>query len=199
MINRTSPVRINQALSLIALSMVLALTSCATITSPFIEQPITTNPEERTMGEALDDKNTRARLQVNLTKYDARFRDANVDIHVNVGTVLLVGQVPEKSMISLATQLVSKDSQVKTIHNHLTAEPNLGVGVSSNDKWLAVKVRSQLFANDDFSDSSLDIVVEKGVVYIMGRVTQETANKAVAIAAEVGGVQKVVKVFQIIN
>lgn len=174
------------------------LNGCTTLTSAVTEDPITTDPEGRTMGEVIDDKNTRTRLLVNLNKYDERYKEANVDIYVNAGVVLIVGQVPSTDMIPRATELLRTDAQVKAIHNHLTAEPNIKTSLASSDKWLGVKVRSRMFTTDNFSTSNIDVIVQKGIVYIMGRVTNETAAQAVQIASEVKGVQKVVKVFQII-
>lgn len=180
------------------LLVIFTLNGCTTLTSAVTEDPITTDPEGRTMGEVIDDKNTRTRLLVNLNKLDERYKDANVDIYVNAGVVLIVGQVPTSGMIQRATELLRTDTQVVAIHNHLTAEENIKSSISTSDKWLGVKVRSRMFTTDYFSSSNIDVIVEKGVVYIMGRVTEETANQAVQIASEVNGVQKVVKVFQII-
>ncbi len=176
----------------------ILVSSCTTITSSMTKEPIVTDPEGRTMGEVIDDKNLRTRLLVNLRKYDERYADVNLDIQINAGIVLVVGQVPVQELIIKATELIKKDNQVKAIHNHLTAEPGLSTGLKANDKWLGIKTRSRMFTTDYFRSSNIDIVVENGVVYLMGRVNEKTADKAVEIASEVNGVQKVVKVFQII-
>ena len=181
----------------LALTFVL-LTGCTTLTSSMTNKPIEPDPEGRTMGEVIDDKNLRTRLLVNLSKLDERYEEANIDIQVNAGIVLLVGQVPVPELISEATDLIKSDPQVKAIHNHLTAEANLDTSVKANDKWLGIKARSRMFTTDYFPSSNIDIVVENGVVYLMGRVTEKTAKQAVDIASEVNGVQKVVMVFQII-
>ena len=181
------------------LVMVLVLlTGCTTITSSMTDEPIQPDPEGRTMGEVIDDKNIRTRLLVNLRKLDERYEEANVDIQVNAGIVLIIGQVPVEEMVSEATQLIKDDPQIKAIHNHLTIEPNLSTGLKANDKWLAIKTRSRMFTTDYFPSSNIDIIVENGVVYLMGRVSEKTAKQAVEIASNVNGVQKVVMVFQII-
>jgi hypothetical protein len=43
------------------------------------------------------------------------------------------------------------------------------------------------------------VVTEAGVVFLLGLVTQAEANAAVEIARTTGGVQKVVRVFDIIS
>jgi cell division protein FtsX len=43
------------------------------------------------------------------------------------------------------------------------------------------------------------VVTERGTVYLMGRVTQREANRAVEIARGVSGVQKIIRVFETIS
>jgi osmotically-inducible protein OsmY len=50
-----------------------------------------------------------------------------------------------------------------------------------------------LFAN------SFKVVTERGTTYLMGRVTQREANRATDIARGTKGVQKVVRVLEIIS
>jgi osmotically-inducible protein OsmY len=50
-----------------------------------------------------------------------------------------------------------------------------------------------LFAN------AFKVVTERGIVYLMGRVTQREADRATDIARSTGGVQKVVRLLEIIS
>jgi osmotically-inducible protein OsmY len=43
------------------------------------------------------------------------------------------------------------------------------------------------------------VVTERGSVYLMGRVTEREATRATELARAVGGVQKVVRVFEIVT
>jgi len=43
------------------------------------------------------------------------------------------------------------------------------------------------------------VVTERGTVYLMGRVTQREANSATQLTRNVGGVNKVVRLFEIIS
>ena len=43
------------------------------------------------------------------------------------------------------------------------------------------------------------MVAERGIVYLMGRVTDREANRAADVARTVPGVQKVVRVFELIS
>lgn len=182
---------------LITLASTLLLSGCATLIGSSTDKPIEPDPEGRSMGEVIDDNSLATRLQVNLAKSDARFEQANITVHANAGVVLIVGQVPQANMVAKATEIARNDPQVKAVHNHLTVGPNSSAGVRANDTWLATKVRSRMFTTDDFPSSKVNIVVEKGIVYLMGRVGSDTAQEAAKLAAEVNGVQKVVTVFTI--
>lgn len=186
--------------TLIAVCLALSITGCTTLLgSATGDKPITPDPEGRSMGQVIDDNALATRLTVNLAKMDRRFEQAQFDVHVNDGVVLLVGQVPEADMISRATDLARNDPQVQSVHNHLEAASPSTAGIRANDTWLAVKVRSRMFTTDDFPSSNVNIVVEEGVVYLMGRVTEATARQAVQLATEVNGVQKVVTVFTLVE
>ena len=51
----------------------------------------------------------------------------------------------------------------------------------------------------DLQVNAFKVVTERGVVYLMGRVTERESNRATDIARGVSGVRKVVKVFEIVT
>ncbi|HEY1392102.1 MAG TPA: BON domain-containing protein, partial [Methylibium sp.] len=51
----------------------------------------------------------------------------------------------------------------------------------------------------DVISSAYKVVVARGNVYLMGRVTEREANRGADLARSIGGVQKVVKVFEILS
>ena len=69
----------------------------------------------------------------------------------------------------------------------------------SNDLLIAGKIKAKLIDTQDLITNSLYVVVERGSVYLMGRVTEREAGRAADIIRSVGGVQKVVRVFEIIS
>lgn len=184
--------------TLISTAIAVLLTGCASLIGSTTDEPIKPNPEGRSMGEVIDDNSLATRLQVNLAKSDAEFEQANISVYANAGVVLLVGQVPRPGMVKRATEIARNDAQVKAVHNHLKVGPNSSAGVRANDTWLATKVRSRMFTTDKFPSSKVNIIVEEGIVYLMGRVENDTAREAVKLASEVNGVQKVVTVFTLV-
>lgn len=182
--------------TLITLSTVILLSGCANLFSRATgNQPIQTNPESRSMGEVIDDNTLATRIRINLAAADDAFEQARVEVHAHAGVVLMVGQVPNGAMVNKATEVARADPQVQAVHNHLQPKEPISMTVRTNDSWLAVKVRSRMFTTDDFPSSRVTVIVEEGVVYLMGRVTDQTAREAVRITGEVTGVQKIVTVF----
>lgn len=181
---------------LITLSTVILLSGCANLFSRATgNQPIQTNPEGRSVGEVIDDNTLATRIRINLAAADNAFEQARVEVHAHAGVVLMVGQVPNGAMVNKATEVARSDPQVQAVHNHLAPKEPISMTVRTNDSWLAVKVRSRMFTTDDFTSSRVTVIVEEGVVYLMGRVSDQTARDAVRIAGEVSGVQKIVTVF----
>ena len=73
------------------------------------------------------------------------------------------------------------------------------IGNRSNDTLLTGKVKASFVDAKDVQVAAFKVVTERGVVYLMGRVTEREANRAADIARGVSGVAKVVKVFEIVT
>ena len=69
----------------------------------------------------------------------------------------------------------------------------------SNDTILTSKVKASFVDAKDLQAQAVKVVTERGVVYLMGRVTEREANRATDLARGVSGVQKVVKVFEMLT
>ena len=69
----------------------------------------------------------------------------------------------------------------------------------TNDGWLTTKVKSRLIANKEIPGTRVKVQTENGVVFLMGLVNRADADKAVAVAQQVYGVQKIVKVFEYLD
>jgi osmotically-inducible protein OsmY len=69
----------------------------------------------------------------------------------------------------------------------------------SNDTILTSKVKASFIDAKDLHASAVKVVTERGVVYLMGRVTEREATRASDIARGVAGVQKVVRVFEVVS
>ena len=69
----------------------------------------------------------------------------------------------------------------------------------SSDALVTGRVRASMVDAKDIFSNSFKVVTERGTTYLMGRVTQREANRATDIARSIPGVQKVVRVLEIIS
>ncbi len=124
-------------------------------------------------------------------------------VHVNVTgynrMILLTGEVPTEAIKADAEKLAAGVPNVKSISNELAIAGPSSFGGRSNDSYITSKVKARFVDANKFSPNHVKVVTEAGVVFLLGLVTQAEANAAVEIARTTGGVQKVVRVFEIIS
>ena len=123
--------------------------------------------------------------------------------HVNVTSfnrqVLLTGEVPSAQDRQRVEQVVLGVENVRSVVNDLAVMPPTSLGQRSNDTFITGKVRASLVDAKDLTANAFKVVTERGVVYLMGRVTQREAKRSAEIARGVDGVHKVVRVFEVIS
>jgi len=155
--------------------------------------------EARTTDELIDDSQLEKTIEDLLKNTSEQFDKANINIVVNHGWVLLVGEVQEDTMIEQAKQIVAQVGGVIEVHNHLKTDDNRTLLESAHDNWLKLKVRNHLGIDPQFPSQKIMVLTEKGVVYLMGQISLAHVNQAVLEAKEVKGVQDVVTVFEVIE
>jgi osmotically-inducible protein OsmY len=124
-------------------------------------------------------------------------------VHVNVTSynrqVLLTGEVPNLQDKQLVEKLVSEVENVRNIVNELTVMGNSTLAQRASDTLVTSRVKANLVDARDLIASAFKITTERGTVYVMGRVTQREANRATEVITRTSGVQRLVRVFEIIS
>lgn len=124
-------------------------------------------------------------------------------VHINVTSynrqVLLTGEVPTEKDKATAEQIVAKVDNVKAVANELGVLGNTSLSARSADTLITSRVKTALLDDKEVSGTAFKIVTERGVVYMMGRVTQREADHATVVVRGQSGVQKVVRVLEIIS
>jgi osmotically-inducible protein OsmY len=113
--------------------------------------------------------------------------------------VLLTGDVATESDKAAVEQAVARVDNVRSIVNELAVMGSASLGARSNDTLISAKVKASLVDTKDLYANSVKVVTERGVVYLMGRVTEREATQAANVTRGVNGVQKVVRVFEILT
>ena len=175
--------------------------SCTTILVQTTgEEGILEDPGDRTAGAMLEDQSIETKVKVNMRSQEPAFRQSSFDVISHNGVVLLVGQVESKTLKNRATKIASKaSSKVRRIHNELEVAGRTSLISRTNDTWIATKVRTLLYTNDDVPSDQVRVIAENGAVYLMGLISQAEGDNAANLARNISGVTKVVKVFEYIN
>jgi osmotically-inducible protein OsmY len=113
--------------------------------------------------------------------------------------VLLTGEVPAAAEKAQVEQAVAKVENVRGVVNELVVAPNSSLSSRTADTSLATKVKLTLVDAKDVQANAFKVVAERRVIYLMGRVTEREANRGSELASQVSGVEKVVKVFEIVS
>jgi osmotically-inducible protein OsmY len=123
--------------------------------------------------------------------------------HVNVTSfnrkVLLTGEVRDEAMKSAVEREVAAIEGVQSVVNDLEIAGVSSFTSRSNDSLLTGRVKAAFVDTRDLYANSIKVVTERGIVYLMGRVTQREGQLAAEVASNISGVQKVVKVFEYIS
>jgi osmotically-inducible protein OsmY len=152
--------------------------------------------DRRSTGAQVDDTSIELRVGNEL---GAAFKAISKEVHVSVNSferkVLLTGEVPTEQAKAQAGEIASRSLNVRTVVNELTVAPPSTLGQRTNDTTIGTKVRAQFVNTKEIPFNSVSIVTERGVVYLMGFVTEKEGEIAAHVASRVTGVQQVVKVF----
>jgi osmotically-inducible protein OsmY len=161
--------------------------------------PLSNDYGKRTIGTSLDDMMINSRAKSNIKNASEQLSKAHIDVTSFSGVVLLTGQVPSEDVKQEAEKALEGLRHVRLIHNELEIAGPTSIPARMNDSYLSTKVKTALIADSNTQGGRTKVVTENGVVYLMGLLTRDEADAAVAKAREVFGVQKIVKVFEYIN
>ncbi len=153
--------------------------------------------DRRTLGAQTDDKAIAVKAEIRLPKV------AGENAHVNAASfnrqVLLTGEVKDANMKAAVEREARAIDGVISVANELEIAGPASYSSRSNDALITTKVKASLVDMQTISASSFKVVTERGIVYMMGRVTQREGQVGSEVARGVSGVVKVVKIFEYIT
>lgn len=188
------------SITTIALSVVLMLEACVPIavgTAAVTTVAVVT--DRRSVGRFVDDNFVETKLNAAMIS-DSQLRGK---VHVNFtsmdGIVLVTGEAPTESLKQRVVGYAQAQKEVRQVVDELSVAEKSSLASRSNDSWITAKVKTGLVGTPNLSANRVKVKTENGVVYLMGRVTQVESDAAVEVARQVKGVQRVVKIFEIIE
>jgi osmotically-inducible protein OsmY len=153
--------------------------------------------DRRTSGTQVED-------QAIELKAGNRVREALGDRgHVNVTSynkvLLITGEVPSEADRAAVEQTLVRIEQARSTVNELAVMGNSSLTARSNDVILSSKVKATFVDAKDLQANAFKVVTERGTVYLMGRVTEREAARAANLSRSISGVQKVVRVVEVLT
>jgi osmotically-inducible protein OsmY len=197
---QAKPSRPLRALSVLSLAAALGsglLTACAPLVVGGMVGTALVATDRRTSGTQVEDQG----IELKAAK---RLADKLGDrVHINVNSynrlVLLTGETRNDEDKAEAERIVAEVENVNRVVNELQVGFISSLSSRSSDVLLAGKIKASLVDARDLISNAFYVVVERGIVYIMGRVTEREINRATEIARGVAGVQKVVRAVEILS
>lgn len=150
--------------------------------------------DRRTTGTQVEDESIEIKVA------SAVRQDLGDRVHLNVTSfnrqVLLSGEVRTAADKERAEKLASSQENVNAVVNDLVVMPVSSLTQRSKDIVITGRIKAAFVDAKDLQVNAVKVVTERGIVYLMGRVTAREAKRATDIARGMSGVAKVVRVFE---
>jgi osmotically-inducible protein OsmY len=153
--------------------------------------------DRRTAGSQVEDEGIELKIA------SAVRQELGDNIHLNVTSynkqALLTGEVRTQAMKERAEKLAQSQENVRAVVNDLAVTLPSSLSQRSKDTIITGQAKAAFIDAKDLQVNSIKVVTERGIVYLMGRVTAREAKRATEIARGVSGVVKVVRVLEEIS
>ena len=153
--------------------------------------------DRRTTGAQVEDEG------IELKVASAVRQELGDRVHLNVTSfnrkVLLSGEARTAADKERAEKLAQSQENVQSVVNDLAVQAPSSLTQRSKDTVTTSQVKAAFIDAKDLQVNSIKVVTERGIVYLMGRVTAREATRATDIVRKIGGVSKVIRVFEEIS
>ncbi|ORU91510.1 MAG: BON domain-containing protein [Cycloclasticus sp. symbiont of Bathymodiolus heckerae] len=180
----------NKVLLVLSLVLISQLSGCAVV------------HDRRTLGTVIEDQSIELKSLQVLYGVD----EIRINTHINAtsynGVLLLTGEAPTEQ---LRTKIANRLRQIPKVHrvqNEILLAAPSSLLSRSSDTIITSKSKVALLGLNkiqSFDPTRVKIISENGVVYLMGLLRQHEISPVIETVRRIGGVQRVVKLFEIIR
>jgi osmotically-inducible protein OsmY len=185
------------AQAILCTALLSSLTGCVGLIVGGAVAGAVATADRRTLGAQTEDKSIGIKAGMRLPAITGKY--GHVSANSFNRQVLLTGEVQDANMKAAVEREVRAIDGVISVANELEIAGPASYTSRSNDALITTKVKASLVDMKTISATSFKVITERGVVYLMGRVTQREGTVAGDVARGVAGVVKVVKVFEYIS
>jgi len=185
------------ALGLALLSTLLSVSACFPLVAGGAVMTGFVAVDRRTSGAMLEDQSIELKI-------GSRMRDAlGEKVHISVTSynrkVLLTGEAPDQQDKERAAEIAKATDNISSVWNEIGVTSITTLTERTNDLIAAGRIKADLIDAKDLFSNAYKIVVERGTVYVMGRITAREAQRVSSVISGVTGVKKVVLVHETIT
>jgi hypothetical protein len=185
------------ALAAVLSGSVLSLSGCFPLAAGGALMTGMVASDRRSSGTQLEDKNIEIKAIFQIRQNIGE--RAHISVNSYNRQVLITGEVPTAQDKALAEKLVKDVENVGSVLNELGVMGNSSFSERSSDLVTNGRVTAAIFDAKDLTTNAFKIVTERGVVYVMGRVTAREAKRVTEVVTGVSGVKKMVRVLDVIS
>lgn len=153
--------------------------------------------DRRTSGAQLEDQGIELRAANRLR--DALGDRGNVSVTSYNRQVLITGEVGTAQDKALVEQTIAGVENVRSVVNELGVMGATSLTQRSADALVTGRIKATMIDARNVPATAFKVVTTRGTVYLMGRVTQNEADRATIIARNTQGVQRVVRLLEIVT
>ena len=185
------------ALGAVLLATLLSVSACFPLMAGGVVMTGFVAVDRRTSGAMLED-------QAIEVKTSTRIRDVLGErVHITITSynrkLLLTGEAPDAKDKEQAGEIAKNIDNVASVWNEVGVTSITTLTERTNDLVAAGRIKADLIDAKDLFSNAYKIVVERGAVYVMGRITAREAKRVASVISGVTGVKKVVLVHETIT
>ncbi len=185
------------SLSLAVVLLGSVLSACAPLVIGGVMTTAMVASDRRTSGAQLEDQGIELRAASRLRDVVGDRGNASVTSYNR--QVLITGEVGTAQDKALAEQTIAGVENVRSIVNELGVMGATSLTQRPADALVTGRIKATMIDARDVPANAFKVVTTRGTVYLMGRVTQNEADRATIIARNTQGVQRVVRLLEIIT
>lgn len=155
--------------------------------------------DRRTVGAMVDDESIELKARKALNDDNSLGDDIHVNINSVNGVVLLTGEAMTGELRDRVIADVREISGIRRIVNEINVQEPRAFAYITNDSWITSKVKAKLLGTENLPSNQIKVVTENSVVYLMGLVKRQEGDLAAENTRTVGGIKRVVKLFEYID
>lgn len=183
-------------ISLISLSL---LSGCAAVVVGGATTGVAIAHDRRSTGTVIDDQTIELKALKIMYSNALIRRNSHINVTCYNGLLLLTGEAPTDSLRQTIVQSIRVIPGIKKIHQAITIAAPSALVSRTSDAYVTSKVKVSLFNLNHisgFDPTRVKVTTEDGVVYLLGLLKPHEISPVVDTIRRVGGVQRVVQLFE---